>query len=199
MARMGLLNKIVPEREYCCQTRGCWNQMRALGNTVSRHSGAANFQSEFEIKSSVARNKMARVPHPLIWPMPSAEILRRMLQLGLSRAIIVYPGDAGAPNSNAHRPDQELPAGNAGPLFICPRVQKSRSAGRVRVSELVSEWVSNCSQGVALNGIEHLPTGICALARVFWRVRDNAGRSDDIRGQGVRGDVKIPFKFQSAV
>jgi hypothetical protein len=46
---------------------------------------------------------------------------------------------------------------------------------------------------------EHLPTGICALARVFWRVRDNAGRSDDIRGQGVRGDVKIPFKFQGAV
>jgi hypothetical protein len=39
--RMGLLNKIVPEREYCCQTRGCWNEMRALGNTVSRHSGAA--------------------------------------------------------------------------------------------------------------------------------------------------------------
>jgi hypothetical protein len=98
-----------------------------------------NFQSEFEIKSSVARNKMARVPHPLrrarsqsptgtrgsIWPMPSAEILRRMLQLGLSRAIIVYPGDAGAPNSNAHRPDQEPPAGNAGPLLICPRVQKA--------------------------------------------------------------------------
>jgi hypothetical protein len=46
-------------------------------------------------------------------------------------------------------------------LSACP---KSRSAGRVRVSELVSEWVSNCSQGVALNGFLTL---LCASERAL--------------------------------
>ena len=103
---------------------------------------------------------MARVPHPLIWPMPSAEILRRMLQLGLSRAIIVYPGDAGAPNSNAQ------PAGPRAPsrqcrasthLSACPKKPERRPCTGFRTGFRMGFqlFAGSCLEWFP----EHLPTG----------------------------------------
>jgi hypothetical protein len=59
----------------------------------------------------------------------------------------------------------------AGPLLICPRVQNAGAQAVYGFQTGFRMGVQLFAGGCLECFPEHLPTGICAIARVFWRVR----------------------------